>query len=192
MCPCGTGAICVWSQGQRPLGGWCQEYSSAPESGDQSQLWNGLSNCWVVLLAPEINVVAVQCLDPKADGVREKIENSIWLLCLFFFFLFPFVELSDSFQWGRGRGGREGKRFGSRLTREALPKESASPTHAGAYYGRAHLPPDSPPHKLLIPHLRCPGGSSFLCLERFPFSFFGLALGWLILHHLFLLSFFIF
>ena len=40
-----------------------------------------------------VSAVAILCLDPKPDGVREKIDDSIWLLCLLFS---PFAEFSVS------------------------------------------------------------------------------------------------
>lgn len=65
-----------------------------------------------------ISAVAILCLDPTPDGVREKIDDSIWLLCLLFS---PFAEFSVSFQWGTDSG----KRFWSMPTGRFLPKENA-------------------------------------------------------------------
>lgn len=101
-----------------------------------------------------VSAVAILCLDPKPDGVREKIDDSIWLLCLLFS---PFAEFSVSFQWGTDSG----KRFWSTPTGRSLPKENAGTVAETS----------SP--KLLTPHEGRQGAPSFLCLSRFPSSFLG-------------------
>lgn len=65
-----------------------------------------------------ISAVAILCLDPKPDGVREKIDDSIWLLCLFYF---PPLQSSQFLSSG---GQTVGRGFGHASGR-FLPKENA-------------------------------------------------------------------
>lgn len=66
--------------------GWCEEAIAGPGVRGANAATGSLSSLPGDFVCPSISAVAILCLDPKPDGVREKIEDSIWLLCLAFFF----------------------------------------------------------------------------------------------------------